>query len=52
MGWAETDHVGLHGPALFFFISYFTSKNEKKSEKKAILVTFPLENIKSFGDDA
>ena len=23
-GWAETGHARLHGPAFFFFISYFT----------------------------
>ena len=36
---------------IFFFISYFTRKNEKESEKKAILVTFLSENIRSSGDD-
>ena len=36
------------------FVSSFLilpRKNEKESEKKAILVTFPPKNIRSFGDD-
>ena len=35
----------------FFLISYFTWKNEKESEKKAILVTFPQENTRSSDDE-
>ena len=36
-----------------FFSSFLIlpGKNEKESEKKAILVTFPPENIRSSGDD-
>ena len=51
-GWDETDHAGLRGPAFFSSFLILPEKNEKKSEKKAILVTFLLENIMSSGDDA
>ncbi|KAF2596377.1 hypothetical protein F2Q68_00008395 [Brassica cretica] len=53
-GLAETGHAGLRGPAFFSSILILpekTRKRERVSEKKAILVTFPPENISSSGDD-
>ncbi|WZZ59790.1 hypothetical protein YC2023_059897 [Brassica napus] len=35
----------------FFSFLILPEKNERDSEKKSILVTFPLENIRSSGDD-
>ncbi|WZZ42950.1 hypothetical protein YC2023_039209 [Brassica napus] len=43
------DYMDPHFFLCSFLISY--EKNEKESEKKAILVTFLPENIRSSGDD-
>ena len=50
-GWAETGYAGLHRPAFFSLFLILPEKNERESEKKAILVTFSPENIRSSGDD-
>ncbi|CAF2057279.1 hypothetical protein YC2023_076840 [Brassica napus] len=49
-GWTETGHAGLMNPHFFLHFLFYL-KNEKDSEKKTILVTFPPENIRSSGDD-
>ena len=41
----------LHRPAFFSSFLILPEENEKESEKKAILVTFPPENIRSSGDN-
>ena len=40
-GWTETDRAGLQDPYFFLHFLFYFKKNKKKSEKKAICVTYP-----------
>ena len=50
-GMSRNGSCGITWTRIFFSFLILPEKNERESEKKAILVTFPPENIRSSGDD-